>query len=114
VSHAQGRTGLDRQADSLSGGELENRARAAAACDSPRPEVRRHSDDDELSVEEDSIDRTAHEPRVNSSSRSEKKAPSLVERPAAEQAPETGERRIGHEAPLAGRAAVNVLEGHLH
>jgi hypothetical protein len=114
MPHAQGRTGLERQAHSLSGGELEDRARAAAACDSPGPEVRRHSDDDELSVEEDSIDRTAHEPRVNRSRRTEKKAASLVERPAAEQAPETGERRIGHEAPLAGRAAVNVLERDLH
>jgi len=46
--------------------------------------------------------------------RAEKKALSLVERAPAEQAPETGKWRIGHEAPFTGDAAVGVLERDLH
>jgi hypothetical protein len=51
---------------------------------------------------------------VNRCRGAKKKALSLVEWAPAEQAPETGKWRIGHEAPFTGDAAVGVLERDLH
>jgi len=51
---------------------------------------------------------------VNRRRRAQKKTLSFVERASAEQTPETGERSIGHEAPLAGDAAVSVIDCYLH
>jgi hypothetical protein len=98
----------------LSGGELENRARSSPRREPPRPEVRRHANHNKAAVEEDGVDRTAHEPRMNRPRRTKKKTLSLAERASAEQAPEARERSIGHEALLASEAAVDVLEGDLH
>ncbi len=110
----QARARPDCSARALSGGKLEDRARAAAGSESPGPDVRRDVDYHEPPVEEDSIDRTAHEPCVNRCRGAKKKALTLVEWAPAEQAPETGKWRIGHEAPFTGDAAVGVLERYLH
>jgi hypothetical protein len=51
---------------------------------------------------------------VNRGCGAKKKALSLFERAPAEQAPETGKWRVGHEAPFTGDAAVGVLERDVH
>ena len=88
--------------------------RAAAARKSPGLYVRRHADHHQAPVEEDSVDRPAHEPRVNRCRGPQEKPLTFAEWASAEQAPEPGERLIGHEAPLAGEPAVRVLERNLH
>lgn len=88
--------------------------RAAAARDAPRPEVRDHPNDDERWIEEDGVDRTSHEPRVNRCGRAKKEALSSGEWSTAEQAPETREGSLGHEAALAGDPTVSMLECDLH
>jgi hypothetical protein len=51
---------------------------------------------------------------VNRPGGTKKEALSFGERTPAEQASEARERRIRHEAPLAGNAAVRVFDSYLH
>jgi hypothetical protein len=68
-------------------------------------------DDHVLEVEEDNVDRKAHEERVNRSDRTEEKPFVRIEPAAPEQAAEPRPRGIGKPTPLTDDVALLPLHG---
>jgi hypothetical protein len=67
-----------------------------------------------LRVEEDGIDRKAHEPHVNRRSGAKKNSFAPLEPGTPEKPSEARERRLREETPLTHRAAVVTFERNVH
>ena len=64
-----------------------------------------------LAVEEDRVDRKAHEPHVNGRSGAKEKPFAPLEPRTPEEPSKAGERRLREETPLTHQAAVVTREG---
>ena len=100
--------GVESPRRRLAGGELEDLPRASAPPESPGADVRRHSDDAKVTVEEHHVDREAHEPRVDRRARIDQQPFVARELPAAEEAAKAREEAVCDHAPLADDPAVRA------
>ena len=98
--------GNDAEAFGLSGGDFEHRARTARKGDSPRLHVRHDLPHDEVTVEEDGVDREPHEEHVNRRRRAQEQSFARSEPVAAEEAFHSAQRRRRDAATLAKHRAV--------
>src|SRR2546423_3371324 len=97
--------------------ELDNDLRALASGRLPWLQVALHTEDDEIAVAEDRIDRKAHEHHVNRSSRAEEHPFVRAEPGAAEQATHPLQRCIGDFATRTDELAARLAQqtyGHLY
>src|SRR5919108_2075608 len=98
-----------REPCTLTGRKLENRPGTAAAGHAPRLQVGYHTDDRELAIEEDCVDREAHEPGMDGADWAEEKSFARRDFPAPEKPLEPRERVLGDTAALAHGASVRSL-----
>ena len=94
----------------LAGRQLDDLARTAARHRAPRPDLVLDLDDDLIRVEEDGVDREAHERGVDAPAGAEDHALALPEVLAAEQAAHAAVRTVGHDDALADDPAVFPAE----
>src|SRR5687767_14673147 len=97
-------------AGGLPGGQLHHGLGAAATRDAPRRQVRDDAEDAVLLVEEDRVDREAHEPHVNGGSGAKENPLAPLEPGTPEEPSEAGERRLREETPLTHQAAVVTFQ----
>jgi hypothetical protein len=73
-----------------------------------------HAHDTEIPVEPDSVDREAHEERVNRGGGAEKEAFAPLEPVTSEESPHTSERCLREEAPFTDNSTVLTFQDCVH
>src|SRR5439155_3047531 len=105
----------DREAaaGAFSGRKLEHRLRAAARSRAPGLDAVCDAEHDEAPVEENGVDREAHEPGVDRRGRPKQQALPRPQPVTAKQAPQAGQRSVCEGQPFADDASVGPPEGEL-
>ena len=101
---------LESAAASLAGRQLDDLTRAATRNRAPRPDLVLDLDDDLIGVEEDGVDREAHERRVDAPAGAQHHPFALPEVLAAEQPAHAPVRAVGDDDALADDPTVLPAE----
>ena len=101
---------LESAPAALAGRQLDDLARAAARHRPPRPDLVLDPDDDLVGVEEDGVDREAHERGVDAPAGPQHHALALPQVLPAEESAHAPVRPVGHDDALADDPAVLPAE----